>query len=148
MSDEIIPLSFQKPIYKNSHILLATLLGGPLGATWLLAENFKKLGHQEKIRKTWIWGIVASILVILISFLLPDDWNIPNFVFPLICIVIASQVTKMTQGADIRQHLSEGGAVFSAWRAFCIGLVCLLLMVATIAIILVLTGHPFSEDPY
>lgn len=132
MTDEMIPLSFEKPIYKNLHIQLATLIGGPLGTTWLLAENFKKLGHPEKIRKTWIWGILALMLLLLLSFLIPDDWKIPNFVFPVVCLGIASQVTKSTQGSAIQQHLSEGGAVYSPWRAFGIGLVCLILTLVII----------------
>jgi len=148
MSDDIIPLSFEKPIYRNWHIQLATLFGGPLGATWLLAANFKKLGHPEKIRKTWIWGIVASILVIVISFLIPDDWHIPNFVFPLIYLGIASQVTKMIQGADIKQHLSEGGAVYSGWRAFGIGLICLVIMIAILLATMLLTSHSLFEPYY
>jgi len=143
MTDEIILLSFEKPIYKNLHIQLATLIGGPLGTTWLLAENFKKLGHPEKVRKTWIWGILALIFLLVLSFLIPDDWKIPNFVFPVICLGIASQVTKTTQGPEIQQRLSEGGAVYSVWRALGIGLVCLILTIAIITGILFATDNQF-----
>ena len=143
MPDEMIPLSFERPIYKNLHIQLATLIGGPLGTTWLLAENFKKLGHPEKVRKTWIWGILALIFLLVLSFLIPDDWKIPNFVFPVICLGIASQVTKTTQGPEIQQRLSEGGAVYSVWRALGIGLVCLILTIAIITGILFATDNQF-----
>ena len=143
MTDEIILLSFEKPIYKNLHIQLATLIGGPLGTTWLLAENFKKLGYPEKVRKTWIWGILALILLLALSFSIPDDWKIPNFVFPVIYLGIASQVTKSTQGSAIQQHLSEGGAVYSVWRALGIGLICLILTIAIISSILFSTDNHF-----
>ena len=148
MPDEMIPLSFEKPIYKNLHIHLATLIGGPLGTTWLLAENFKKLGHPEKVRKTWIWGILALIFLLVLSFLIPDDWKIPNFVFPVICLGIASQVTKTTQGPAIQQHLSEGGAIYSLWRAFGIGLICLLITLVVVVAILFFTGHPLFDESY
>jgi peptidoglycan/LPS O-acetylase OafA/YrhL len=145
MTEEIIPLSFEKSIYKNLHIRLATFLGGPLGATWLLAENFKNLGHPEKVRKTWIWGILASILLVVISFLIPDNSKGPSFLLPVICIVIASQVAKATQGDEIKQHLSEGGATYSVWRSLGIGLICMIITLAIILGISSISSNPFGS---
>ena len=76
----MLDLSLKEPIYKHGHIQVATFFGGPLAATYAIADNFKKLGHPEKIRKTWIWGIFGFILFLLLAFLIPASWKIPNMI--------------------------------------------------------------------
>ena len=141
MPEDIIPFDLENPIYKNLHIQLATFFGGPLAATWLIAENFKQLGQNEKIKNSWIWGIAIFIVFIALVFTIPESWHIPNYMIPLICLGLASVITKKLQGERIQQHILDGGRIYSAWRAIGIGIICLVITVAVIFTIAVIQNR-------
>jgi hypothetical protein len=62
MEDNEIVIPAQK-IYSEKNIWRATFLGGPLVAGYLLAENFKAFNEPEKVRKTWIIAVLATIII-------------------------------------------------------------------------------------
>ena len=137
MSENIFPDDLGQPVYKNLHIRLATFFGGPLAATWLIAANFKQLGQNEKIKSSWIWGIFAFIVVIAITFIIPDSWH-TGYIIPLICLGIASLIAERLQGERIQQHILDGGKIYSVWRALGIGMICLVITVVLIIMILLI----------
>jgi H+/Cl- antiporter ClcA len=61
-----------KKIYGIKSIWFASFLGGPLTAAYLFAENFKTFNEQEKVKKTWLYGIIALIILIILGFILPE----------------------------------------------------------------------------
>lgn len=123
------------PIYKTAHIQLATFVGGPMAIIYVIAENYKQLGSPEKIRKTWILGIAAFILFVGIALSIPREWHIPTLVIPLLSLSFGAAIMQATQGAAIKNHIEEGGQVFSLWRSLGIGVVSLLMTILLITLV-------------
>ncbi|WP_264530761.1 hypothetical protein [Flavobacterium sp. N502540] len=103
-------------IYTDNAIRVGTFLGGPLVAGYFLAENFKVFGDFGKAKRTWIITILATIFIFALIFLIPEHISakIPNIVFPLIYMAIATYFTKEYQEKQISKHLENGGEHF-AW---------------------------------
>src|SRR6266487_6381979 len=71
-------------IYKDRAIYVGTFLGGPLVAGYLIAENFKIFSEPDRAKKTWIYAIIATVVIFGGIFLIPDTVKIPNQIIPLI----------------------------------------------------------------
>ncbi len=68
MENEILNTNLENQIYKKGHLQLAAFFGGPLTTVYIIAENYKQLGHPEKIKRTWIIGVVLCILFLVAVF--------------------------------------------------------------------------------
>jgi hypothetical protein len=119
-------------IYKDRAIWVGTFLGGPLVAGYLIAENFKAFNEFDKAKKTWIYAIVATIVVFGGIFLIPDNVKIPNQIIPLIYTAIAYYLVQHFQGQNISVHLNSGGQLFSWWRTIAVGLIGLAITIIPI----------------
>ncbi len=111
---------FQKrKIYKFGAVFTGSFLGGPLTAIYFIAENYKALSQPEKARKTWVYGISATILIAAaiiiiyksIIYLIPGNPDVPDYIFPVICSLIACSVV-MLQKNEITKHIDSGGGYF------------------------------------
>lgn len=125
-------LDIEKPkqrIYKERAIWVGTFLGGPLAAGYLIAENFKAFNETDKARKTWIYAIIATIVIFGGIFLIPDNTKIPNQIIPLIYTVIAYYLVQHFQGQNISSHISSGGGLFSWWRTIAVGIIGLVITI-------------------
>jgi hypothetical protein len=118
--DNPIPI---KKIFKSRAIEVATALGGPLVGGYLIAENFKVLNEPEKVRKTWIWTIVATVVIFGGLFLVPEIDKIPNHFIPLINGGIAILVVRQFQRDKIEAFIQAGGKFFSWGRTILISLI-------------------------
>ncbi len=123
-------------VYKESAIWLGTFLGGPLTAGYLLTENYKLFGEPEKIRETWIYAILSTIVLLSLIFFLPSAWidKIPHFVIPLVYTCITQYIFQRNQLIHTTDHLKNGGEAFSLWRVFGIGLIGAVLLLIPIFI--------------
>lgn len=133
-------MDIQKPtgkVYKNGAILVGTFLGGPLVAGYFIAENFKAFGEYGRVKKTWIYTIVATIIIFAGIVLIPDNSKIPNGIIPLIYTGIAFYLFKHFQRQNIEIHIDSGGELFGWWRTIGIGLIG---FVITMLIIVFLAG--------
>lgn len=128
-------------LYKDRSIATGTFLGGPLVAGYLTAENFKKLGQTEKVTRTWLISIMATIIIFGGIFLVPDIDKVPNYIIPLIYTAITQWLVQKFQGAAIKSHIESGGQTYSVWRAVWIGLVGLVILIAIIFVIIVLINY-------
>jgi hypothetical protein len=147
MENEIIDLNLEKPIYKKSHIQLATFFGGPLAIVYILTENFKQLGYPEKVKKTWKVGIVLCILFFAAVFIIKPSVKAPNFLIPLISILIGTAIMQSWQGEDIKHHIEQGGPVYSIWRALLIGIISLIITMIFLIILLLILFNVFGFPP-
>lgn len=128
-------LDIEKPtqrIYKDRAIWVGTFLGGPLAAGYLIAENFKAFNETDKANKTWIYAIIATIVVFSGVFLIPDNVKIPNQIIPLIYTAIAYYFVQHFQGQNITTHISSGGQLFSWWRTIAVGIIGLTITIIPI----------------
>lgn len=129
-----------KKIYKDRAIWAGTFLGGPLAGGYLIAENFKVFNEPDKAKKTWIYAIIATVLIIGGIFLVPNLDKIPRQLIPLIYTAIAYYLVKHFQGRQIDSHINAGGQVYNWWRAFGIGLI------GTVVILLPIFGIALLSD--
>lgn len=117
-------------IYSEKAIKITTFLAGPLVAGYCISENFKVFNDLEKAKKTWLFTILLSILILSVAFLLPG--NIPTFIFPIIYATITSYFTQTYQEKDIQKHLSNGGETYNGWRMLVIGLISIVVLFSVI----------------
>jgi len=132
MEDILTPVTPEFKLYRDRTIFLGTILGGPAVAGYLMAENFKKFGHPDKARLTWIIAIIATFAIFGAILLIPGSANIPNYAIPILYAVITQSLVKHFQGQDIDQHIKNGGPTYSPWRAVWIGIVGLIITLIVI----------------
>jgi hypothetical protein len=125
-------------LYDNIAIRIGTFLGGPLATGYLMAENFKQLGQEDKVKNTWIISIIATIVICTIAVLVPKDF--PGYILPVLYTGIASYLVQRFQDVQIKFHIEEGGQLYSRWRAALVALVGLLLIVVICAAIFIVLG--------
>src|SRR5258705_6981209 len=126
-------------LYSETAVRAATFFGGPLIAGYLIAENFKLLGHPEKAKATWLYAIGASIVILGGVFLIPGTANIPNYIIPLAYAWGASLIVHQTQGNELKKHIETGGQLFSFWRIAGISLVGLVITAGILFMLVLLT---------
>ena len=118
-----------KKIYKKNAIWVGSLLGGPLVAGYLLAENFKVFNEAGKAKKTWIFTVIGTILIFGIALLMPDDVKIQNRIIPLIYTLIAYLFAEHFQSKNISAFIALGGKAFSWWRTILVSVIGLVITV-------------------
>lgn len=119
-------------IYSERAISVGTFMGGPLVGGYLMAENFKVFGDSDKVKKTWIISILATIAVFGLIFLIPENINIPNVVFPLVYMGITGYLVKVYQEKNINEHTKNGGEQHSWWRIIAISIIGCIVTIAPI----------------
>ena len=109
-------------LYNSPSILIASFIGGPLAAGYLISENFRYLGEPEKAKQTWIYAILGlSVLLAISGFL--QSTRIPWYALPLGYTALAYLPFKWLQSARIKSHKSQGGSIHKSDRVFVISFV-------------------------
>lgn len=145
MAEDLLSVQPDFKLYKERAVYVGTFLGGPLVAGYLIAENFKQLGQQAKVKTTWLIAIIATIVIFGGVFLIPGIEKVPRYLIPLLYSVITQAIVQKYQGADIKNHIDKGGQTYSVWRAVWIGLVGLVVLLAIIYIIVLLTDNALLQ---
>ena len=140
MSDN--PLS--TPLFSRAGVTLATFLGSPLAGTAVLALNYRRLNQPRLARLSLVWGVVSTIVIVIVAFLLPEK-------FPSIAISAAYTYTMYNVATSLQwrtytSHVERGGARASIWMAAAIGVGGLCIVVGIIvAFAFVLPEHWIPE---
>ncbi len=121
-------------IYKPNMMWVGSFFGGPLAAGYIIAENFRAFGQPKRARTTWIFTILATILVFGGIFLIPEEVldKIPNILIPLVYTGIGALLMKHYQDFNIGVHFASGGRAFSWWRTVAVGLIGLVVTMGLI----------------
>jgi len=138
MEQDLLQPKPQSKVFKNRAIWIGTFLGGPLVAGYLIAENFKSFGESEKVKTTWAYTIVASMIIFAIGYALKNDGNLTGIIFTLIYTGCASTIARMLQENQINEHIQNGGEIYSNWRAALAGLVGFIVTVAIVVLIILI----------
>jgi hypothetical protein len=146
MEENLLTPEPEYKLYKDKAIYVGTFLGGPLVAGYLAAENFKRLGEKDKLKKTWLITIAATIVIFGRIFLIPENVKIPGYILPLIYAGIAQLLIRRSQGPAIKSHIEAGGQTFSTWRAVWIGIVGCLITLAILILLLLLIDKEFLQE--
>ena len=136
-------------IYSDNAIRVATFIGGPLVAGYLIAENFNAFNEPDKAKKTWIYTIAATILIFGVAFLIPDSVKIPRAVFPLLYTWATYYLVRHFQGSYISSHLSTGGQVYNWGRTITVSLIGLAVtFIAIVGILYITDANPEKVRTY
>jgi hypothetical protein len=119
-STPIVPALRAGRLYSPQQIAVAALLGTPMAASWLFAGNFAVLGEHRARQRALVWGIVGTVVIIAIAFVLPARFPAP--VLPMAYTMGLRELAKQQQGAAFQNHLAAGGERQSNWRVVGIGL--------------------------
>lgn len=126
-------------IFNDSEMWVGTILGGPLTAGYIIAQNFKSFGEPGKARKSLLIAVGATILILGIAFFAPYVERVPNFFFALVYTVIAYMIYQLYQGEKVKAHIAGGGMIQS-WRrtvgVSAIGLIITLIPIIGLAVVL------------
>ena len=128
--DEIENKTKNIKLYSSKSIGGATFLGGPLAAGYLIGENFKALNKPDEGRKSLIIGIVATIVLFVGIYMIPENIidKIPNQFIPLIYTGIIWGIVEWKQGDILKAHKENENSFFSGWKAAGIGFVSLIIL--------------------
>lgn len=120
--------------YSQRAISIATFLGGPLAAGYLVRENYLSLNKPDEAKKAFVYGLLATVAVFGFIFMMPESImeKVPNQIVPLIYTVIIYYIVEQTQGETLNLHKELGNEFYSGWKAAGVGFVSLLLLGAVI----------------
>lgn len=119
-------------LYSIGGVGVATFFGSILAGGIIMWINFRRLGKFEAAQKTLIYTCFATIALFGVLMMLPDDLNIPDISFTIPQIIMMVSIAKAQQKADIDAHIRKGGKMASKWKAFGIGLLAIIPILAAI----------------
>ena len=121
--------------FSQKAIGIATFIGTPMAAGYLIRENYKSLGEPEKGRNALIISIVVTLLLFVGIYRIPEAImdKIPNFIIPAIYMGIIYLIVEKIHGPILKNHESNGYEFISNWRAAGIGFISLIILIVGIA---------------
>src|SRR5262245_31417798 len=108
--------------------VLATFLGGPLGGSILLAQNYKRLSQSHHARLAIVYGFLAMLAIFPIALALPG--GLPNVALPVAYTIAFRVIAERAQGAELKSHLASGAGIESWWRTVGLALAALVVTAA------------------
>ena len=116
--------------YSQKAIGIATFIGGPLAAGYLIRENYLSLNKPDEGKKSLIIGIIATIILFGGIFMIPENIidKVPNQILPLIYTGIIYLIVEKIHGTILNQHKEKGNEFYSGWKAAGIGFISLIIL--------------------
>lgn len=122
-------------LYRVSGIAIATMVGTVLAGGLLMSLNYYMLGRDGLARRTLYLSVAATVVLLLIVFDLPPQWDVSSLWFTVSQLVAIIYLARRTQGAEITAHVGGGGALASDWKAFGISVLVLLLLISVVVLV-------------
>ena len=117
-------------MFSPAQIAVASLIGSPLPAFYLLSQNYRVAQQPKNARFMLIVGAIVTALLITVGFFLPN--NAPHSPLAIIAAVCVHQIAKMAQGALLTNHVAGGGRMSSWWVVVGLGCLGMLLVLAVV----------------
>ncbi|WP_178985630.1 hypothetical protein [Winogradskyella helgolandensis] len=120
--------------YSQQSIGIATFIGGPMAAGYLIKENYKALNENDKGKTALIISIIATVALFGTLFLIPEAImdKVPNMVIPAVYTGIIYLIVNKIHGTILDTHEAHNNAFYSGWKAAGIGLISLVVLMAII----------------
>lgn len=133
------------PLFSVPSIALASFLGGPLAAGWLISVNYRRLNEPRSARNALIQGALATAALLGLMVGLPAAWvaYIPGFTLPLLYTGLIWVLAERLQGRVLNAHFAHGGQRHSLWRAVLVSLMAAL----PVAVVLLVAGLVVPIEP-
>lgn len=136
-----------RKIYSKNQIDIATFIGGPLIAGYLISQNFKVFGDKEASKKTMVISLISTAIFIGLLILLRSITNkIPSISIAIIPLVVASLIVRTYQSEKIEEYLKKGYSKASSLEVF--GKSILSLLIAVMLFFLLAPIKTFVDVKY
>ncbi len=147
----MIEESFEnRKLFSEKEVFIATFFGGPVVAGYLMGQNYKALDETGLANRSFIIGLMSSILMYAALFLLPDNFieSIPTALIPGIYTFIIVLIFQKYQKPAVVLHKENGGKFHSGWKAAGIGGIFLLVQIAVIFLFIYFMIPDFQASTY
>jgi peptidoglycan/LPS O-acetylase OafA/YrhL len=124
-------------LFSPQQIGVATFLGAPVAGAFFLSQNYRQLGNTGAGTQSLVWGLLGTILLMIVSFFLPE--NFPNSVIPIGCTFGMLYAAKHLQGPAVEQHTVRGGRLGSWWTVVGVGLLSFAIICAIVFTVVFMT---------
>ena len=105
-------------IYTEDAVWFCSLIGGPLAAGYIIAENFRVLNMPVKRRITW-WIISAeTLLLILLALFYDSEVAVTNAISTALIFLCF----HIFQGKEVDEYIAAGGLVVNPLWAFLVAI--------------------------
>lgn len=137
-------------LYSERSINIATFLGTPVAAGFLIRRNFINLGNETYGKHTLFISIAFTIIFFILIILSPEHVidKIPNALFPAIYTLIVWFVVSRYQGEALSNHKKAGGSFYSVWKAAGIGFAASVVLVGMFFAYAFATTEDFDSEKY
>ncbi len=125
-------------------VVWAAFWGSFLAGGIVMAINYWRMGRKPQALIMLVTAAVVTVFTFAIIIVLPEDTNIPNFVFAVPQVIAAAAAANALQGAQIRNHSRKGGKVASAWPSVGIGILCILFLMTSLFGTLILLDSSYG----
>lgn len=115
-------------LYSLWSVVLATFIGSLIAGSVLLAINYRRIGRAGAGRTAIAIGAIATLAVIIVTQLMPDQ--VPSALSTFPQLVVVYLIATRLQGDILEQHERAFGPLSSPWGALGIGLIFLILIAA------------------
>jgi hypothetical protein len=130
----------QQKIYTLRSIQVATFLGGPIIAGYLISENYRAFNEDKKSKMAILIGVFATILLFGIIFMLPDTKKVPTYIIPLAYSWGTYILVQQLMGAQMKAHFAAAGEAYTIWRALLASLIGLAVTLAGVFAMALVVG--------
>ncbi len=137
-------------VYSERSIGIATFMGTPVAAGFLIRRNFINLGNETYGKHTLFVSIAFTVIFFILMISIPEHImdKIPNALFPAIYTLIVWFVVKRYQGEALDNHKKAGGRFYSAWKAAGVGLIASVVLVAMVFAYVYVSTADFDSEKY
>jgi hypothetical protein len=124
-------------LYSPTQVLVASFVGGPLAAVYVLWKNFDDLANASAAKQTIIWGMLFVVALLTLIPFLPDKF--PNYAIPATYAFGARMVAEKYQMSKKAIMESDRYGFHSAWNVVGVSVGFLIaLLVIGVAVVLAL----------
>ena len=108
-------------LFTPGHVLLASMIGLPLGGSLVWAANARRLGAKTGTVSTIFSGIIGTFLVFAITAVAVSRIPLPLPWVTTVAALVMWALVSRRQGRQVAAHLAAGGKKASGWGAFGLG---------------------------
>ncbi len=139
-----------RKLYSERALLIATFFGGPVVAGYMMGQNYKALDEENVATRSFIIGILSSVLMYAALFLFPEQIteSIPGALIPGIYTFIIVLIFQKYQKAAVVRHKENGGKFHSGWKAAGIGSLFMIVQLAIISLYVYFAMPDFQINTY
>lgn len=118
-------------LYSLKAISVATFFGGPIAAGYLVRQNYLAINEVEKAKKSFIIGLISTVLLFTLLFILPEEIinRIPRILIPGFYTLLIHFIVNKLQSDLLKKHEERKNQFYTKWRATGIGFLFSLLII-------------------